>query len=510
MPEHIRALLFLLVLSAPVWWIARGAFSGLVPCSSFDRWRNVWFAVILALFLSHNYWLFAFILMVVVLVSMRQEPHIAGLYFLLLFAGSPVTTQVPGLGLINYFLVVDHYRLLAIAVLLPAALVLVQSTRSSPWGKCPTDKLVFAYFVLLSALDFRDTTITDGFRGIVTNFLQILLPYYVVSRSIRDMDGFRTAMAGFLIATLLLVPVAAFEAVRGWRLHVGLNIPLGLDPLGFADYMTRGGLLRATASLGHPIILGFVMAVAMGFLLFLSNGLTKSWHRWMAWSGLILGLLASLSRGPWVGAIMLGMLAIVFTHRPIRNLLKVAAVSVLAGMILMMLPAGRNFINLLPFVGSQDTGSIEYRANLWNFVGPVVERNFWFGSTDYLFTPELRALASIQGGGIADLVNHYYQIVLASGVIGLVLFVLILVRSLQIVWRGMRLRSMVQAERTLGISLFCTLFSVSAMIATVSALGVVPAVLWSVAGLCSAYHLMDQPLKIQSSDSGVAHAVQRR
>lgn len=500
MPEHIRALVVILVLVTPVWWIARDALSNVLPTSTFSRWRNLWFLTTLALFLSHNYWLFAFLLIAMVMAVRRQESHVVGFYFILLFAGSPVRTEVPGLGLINYVLIIDHYRLLTLALLLPAATVLLQSRRTLAFGKAPTDLLVLAYFLLLSGLEFRELNFTNGARGMVTQAVDILLPYYVVSRSIRNVEEFKAALAGFVLAACLLAPIALFESVRGWRLYTSVQAPLGLNPFAWAGYMGRAGLLRAAVSLGHPIVLGFVFMVALGFMLFLNRSIAMRWQRWLVWSGLIVGLLVTLSRGPWVGALLLGLAIAITAAKPMQYLVKSALVVVLVGAVLSVIPIGQQFLDLLPFLGTEDSGTIDYRVELWSFVWPVVERNFWLGSENYLMSPELGVLAAIQGEGIADLVNHYFEIVLASGVLGLALFCGAFARALQVVWRGLRQKSASQEHKLLGTALFCTLLSILATISTVSNVTAVPVILWSVLGMCVAYSTLEREPSLQPAD----------
>jgi len=75
----------------------------------------------------------------------------------------------------------------------------------------------------------------------------------------------------FVFAALLLVPIAAFEATRHWLLYAALNDTLGVD-YGYGQYLERdGGTLRAQGSTGHAIPLGYVMAVALGLMLYVDN-----------------------------------------------------------------------------------------------------------------------------------------------------------------------------------------------------------------------------------------------
>ena len=72
MPEHLRALAFILVLATAVFIFARTPACAMACAGKdFERRRNLWFGLTLAAFLSHNFWvyLFAAIVMLVAAVS---------------------------------------------------------------------------------------------------------------------------------------------------------------------------------------------------------------------------------------------------------------------------------------------------------------------------------------------------------------------------------------------------------------------------------------------------------
>jgi hypothetical protein len=57
---------------------------------------------------------------VVLTIARKRESNPAALFFLLLFLVPPASAQVPGLGVINYFIDLNYVRLLSLCVLLPA------------------------------------------------------------------------------------------------------------------------------------------------------------------------------------------------------------------------------------------------------------------------------------------------------------------------------------------------------------------------------------------------------
>ncbi|MDC1288212.1 O-antigen ligase family protein, partial [Gammaproteobacteria bacterium] len=233
------------------------------------------------------------------------------------------------------------------------------------------------------------------------------------------------------------------------------------------------------------IPLGYVIAVGLGFYLFL-QGRTRSNFSFHA--GLILllaGLLASLSRGPWVGSIFLFLVFVATGKNPIRSLFKYGVAGLILLMLIITLPGTQKFVQLLPYFGSAEQSSISYRERLLENSLIVINRHPFIGSVDYLNTPEMESMR--QGQGIIDIVNTYIQVALKSGYIGVILFTCFF---LSILWgirrRFRRLPDKNSEEHLLGRSIFATLSGIL-LIITVSSISVIPIVYWVVAGLGAAY-----------------------
>ena len=119
----------------------------------------------------------------------------------------------------------------------------------------------------------------------------------------------------------------------------------------------------------------------------------------------------------------------------------------------------------------------------------VIRRNPWFGSVNFLDTPEMQALMG--GQGIIDVVNTYISITLDSGLVGLGLFVGFFALVIIGVYRAMRsLPDKDSEERLLGRALLAILFAILTIILTVSSITFIPIVYWSVAGMGVAYAQM--------------------
>src|SRR5438874_12837019 len=123
MAEYLKCLLAILALAGLVFAAAKGpACVSIFGAGDYDRRRNPWFAVTLAAFLAHNFWLFIAAAGVALLVAGAREPNRMAMFLVLLLAVPPIEAQITGFGLIDHFFAITYPRLLSLAVLMPAFL----------------------------------------------------------------------------------------------------------------------------------------------------------------------------------------------------------------------------------------------------------------------------------------------------------------------------------------------------------------------------------------------------
>jgi O-antigen ligase len=162
----------------------------------------------------------------------------------------------------------------------------------------------------------------------------------------------------------------------------------------------------------------------------------------------------------------------------VAKLGKAAVIGAVALAALWLIPVGERLVDLFPFLGPPDL----YRERLFDNAILVIRRSPWFGSIDYMSTPEMQMM--IQGEGIIDIVNTYLQVALKSGLVGLGLFVGFFVTILI----GLRRVLKFEVVRELGFDAsirasIATLVAMLVEIGTVSSVDFIPYVYWSFAGL---------------------------
>jgi hypothetical protein len=490
MPEHLRALVVVLALATVVFAFAKAqACAVATGAADFERRRNLWYAITLIVFLSHNYWVYIVLTAVVLLVTLPGEPNKLAAYFLVLFAVPPIADEISGLGVVNYFFTIHYIRLLALAVLLPAFLYLAGRPGSEPFGRLLPDKLLAGYIILRFALMFPGSSFTDALRhGVFYAFIDIFLPYYVTSRSLKNLQGMRDALMSFVVAALVLSAIGVFEYAKAWLLYKPLEHVLGVGRWGYGNYLPRGESLRALASTGQPIVLGYVIAVAMGFFLFVRRLIPSAIAWALALTLLLAGLIAPVSRGPWVGAVAMLLVFVATGPFPVRGFAKLGLIGLVVVPALLASPAGDRIIDLLPFVGTVEEQNVTYRQRFTEISIETIARNPFFGDRNYV---DLEQMDELKPQGLLDTLNVFLTVALGNGLVGLTLFAGFFIAVAFGIFRGMMGLADKNGElRVLGRALFSTLIGIVVIINTVSPILFIPVIYWTVAGIGVAYARM--------------------
>ena len=507
MREHLVALVYILVIAATCFAVmSRPLTARVMAPADFARRRNLWIAVTVATFLAHNFWLAMLASALIVGFGSRREQNPVAMYCVLLFAVPQFDMPISGFGVVNYLFDMNHPRMLALVLLLPAALQLAGQKRAANPRLHLPDTLFAVYFIYVFIVTATADSVTGLMRFAVYLLLDHGLLYYVITRSVVDRRRLFDVLASFVMGVAVVCVIGGFENVRNWLVYESLRTPLGVPLQDMGTYLLRatedGGYLRAYATMGHAIALGFTSMVAIAWLL----ALTPSFSRTAAAPGMqrpassqmtrllgmalvlmpLVGLLASVSRGPWLGCAIVMVLGLSFGPGAKKRLTWMLAALPLLLAALLILPQGQKFIDLLPFVGTVDPGSVSYRTQLLDRAMIVFWQNPIFGSMQYLSNPALEEMR--QGQGIIDIVNSYVGVALAYGSIGLVLFVAPSAYGLWAAWTtSRRLGRQDPDAEAAGRALATSMLGVLLVIGAVSHYFHIPIVHWLVVSLCVAF-----------------------
>lgn len=499
MPEIYRSLVVVLAIAMMVFAFAKAPMVAMgMSLADFKLRRNLWFGITLAAFLSNNFWVFCAVTACLLVYGVKRDSNTLALVFSLLFAVPLFGAEIPGFGLVNYLFDITYFRLISLMVLLPLYLRLRKEKQTIAFGKTTPDKFLIAYLLLDIALRFPSDTFTNMLRIAFDSFMEVVLPYYVASRFIKNMRSLQESMTAFVMAAVVIGVIGVFEMVKGWLLYSALTGTLGLS-WGLGGYLLRGNSLRAIATTGQAIVLGYVMAVSLGFFWAGRKAITKSWML-LGFAALAAGLVAPLSRGPWVGVVVGVVIFTLTGPRPGIKLAKVALIGALCFLAMLVTPFGATIVDHLPFIGTVDEDNVVFRQRLLTNSLMVISRNPFFGSPEFFSSAELQELKSGGDGGIVDLVNTYLVIILKNGLVGLTLFAGFFLSILSSMYRLTRNSSiLVQDQVIIGRILFATLSGILIVIYTVSSITFIPIIYWFIAGLGVAYARVMRQADVESA-----------
>ena len=315
-------------------------------------------------------------------------------------------------------------RLLIIVLLLP---IFFKAIRSKPLLHFPTDKYVWFLIAVNAVLAFRDTSVTNGMRHVIYVVLEILVPYIVITRSIRSLDDIRIGIFALLSALVFVAFTNIFEAARAWNIYPQLVQQItGYGTFFFDD---RQGIRRAYGPLDRPSQASLALAVATGLLWML---LPYARRRLLYLATVLLvctGLLVTFSRGGWIAAALIGLGYVMTSFR--KQAFKVFILCGIVMIPLSLLPIASDIKRMLPFVGEAGTHeaqTVEFRKELFAASIRIAHERPLLGSTDYTAHPGFDHLRT--PSGFIDVVNHYAVVLLSTGYVGLGAFLAVFLSAL--------------------------------------------------------------------------------
>lgn len=482
MSELHKAFIYVIFLSAAAFWIAARALPQLLTVAEFKRWRNLWLIVVASAFLAHNMWIFVGAFILITIFFIPRVPKNAVIYYLLLLCALPILMKdIPAIG-IRFLFQLTYPRLLTLTLLF-----LPYFTRRPPIPLFAnkTDKWMMMYLILISFAAFRGDSFSNAFRTIFLYFLDIFLPYFMLSRYLADQNQLNRGLIAFLIGIAPTACVAIFETLKHWHLYIPLTRVLtGKDPS--FTYDVRAGGLRASSIFKGPIILGYTMVIGIGIYMYFKPLMSNPKVTKLVGLALLGGLLAPMARGPWI-ACLAAVIAFIWTGpNPFKQLTAMGFLGVISLPILAMTEKGAKLLELIPFLGTIRADTIDYRERLLDVGIKVFKKHPWLGSTNFREDRDMQEL--VQGQGIIDLVNSYLQIGLSYGAIGVVLFLCI--------FGGMLIRCYFIIKKIppqeadlirLGRACIAMLIGIMLTIFTTSSIDYVDVLYWTFSGIFAAY-----------------------
>ncbi|WP_066265892.1 O-antigen ligase family protein [Hydrogenophaga palleronii] len=419
MIQDLKTLAIVLTLGSLAFIVGKRFWLQVMSQEDFRLRRNAWFGLTILAFLSPSFLLFCLIAAPILVWLGQRDSNPLALYVLLLHIIPPVSVYIPLVGA-GYLIDFNNYRLLTLTVLLPYAWKLMH-TRQTEKLRQPGLGLPYFLIFCFSALQIIQLipleSLTNTFRRLLLVFLDSILLVYAFSRGASSEQKIREILGTCALIMAVAAPIAMFESLRGWLMYENVVRNWGI-PMDFA-FLMRGNSLRAQASTGHALVLGYMTAIAFGVWLYLARYLKVSKFQLIAGSiWFWVGLIAAYSRAPWLTAVLIPFVFVFLLPRGMIQAIKMGILATIGGSVILALPLGGRIVASLPFIGTIDTENVTYRQRLAEASWDLVMQYPVFGTPRALeYLEHLR-----QGQGIIDLVNVYATVAVFHGLVGLSLF----------------------------------------------------------------------------------------
>ncbi len=445
-----------------------------------------WILLTSSAFLTFNFWLHMLTAALVLHVYRRKDDNPLALYCMALLAVPSVAVVLPGLGPIGAIMTLSYYRLVVMFVLLPVAFMIYMSREGKPRWVLP-DYLVAFYIFWMMCITFVDSgSPTITVRTTFYYFLDIWVPYYVGSRAIQSLDQIYD-IAGTVAATMVaLAVIAIWESSRSWLLYEGLPLSWGASTPSFSFFALRGGILRANAGVGGPIPLGYCMMIGLGFAYMVRLRKPGS-SGWVVLGLLVIGILATISRGPWVGALAMVCVAALSGPGRIQRGAQLAFVGTFGVAGLLVSPYADSLLKYLPFADSSYGSTVSFRQELITASIEVLSQTPWTGNRAYAEHPLMDSIAR-GNNGFLDIANTYLTIALPYGLLGLIPFVGV------ILWMLLKIRRHINGLTrddtdmlNVGRMLLGVVAGIVITIGTASSSSIIPYLYWAIFGVSVSY-----------------------
>lgn len=253
--------------------------------------------------------------------------------------------------------------------------------------------------------------------------IEIVLFYFIISTSIDTKEEARRVVFAGALALLTVAILAIIERYTGFN-PVDAFMPGYVRKPGYVD--------DVLSTFPHRILLG--TAMAMGWPLALAFAQSGNKRRWLWWTGICVLLLScylSFSRGPWIAAMLGGMIMFVFAGKAVRR--QSLIVMALIGVALILRPGVWDTLT----TRAQETADVnsfkgqtyQYRWELWGIAWEKISHSstrllfgFGQGATEVMtfdavmsYTGETTKLWSWD--------NHYAATLMENGLVGLAAFI---------------------------------------------------------------------------------------
>jgi len=387
--------------------------------------------IFLAMFLigmwGQSYWIAYAALFLALPLLARSRADAAALYCVLLVSLPQLSQQIT----VGSLYLMETSKYLVCALGLATAFIMKRS--EAPVLRGARFGLPILLIVVLEVAQARDPSVTATIRQCLPILFAILLPYFILSRSLTTAEDVRRFLLAFALAGFVMAVVATAEARLHWLIYKQIEGHLHIHVSVNAYSKLRAGMLRAPAAFPESTALGTFLVLAFMATLALRDTFASRGKWYLVLFVLTLGLVSANSRGAFI-ALAVGLLAWdIYCRRYARLGLKIAAAGGIYFFALFAAQFSRFFAAMVG-KGSGTEATSDYRMLLLRRGMEEIHKHPYLGQNLKTALSNLQDLR--QGEGIIDLVNGYISYGLTLGYPGLIGLLMAFVSLCLAMWVG--------------------------------------------------------------------------
>lgn len=299
-----------------------------------------------------------------------------------------------------------------------------RTAKAPPWA----DISMFIVIAILVVIDARGGPAVGYLRQFVNYLLVYFVPVYVITRSARSPEDWRTMLTAMAGVGVILSVIVLYEARGGWPLYAPLTSHFSFDLNGII-VKWRGGMMRAYGPMSEATNMGFVSVICFAAALAVRKAFRTNLHYVGIVALIALGSLPPQSRGGLIG-MALAFVISSFYRRGVSGAAQVIGAGSLVGGAYALSMLVGSFGDQIQTSLNEAKGTGDYRSELWRRGMEEFWKHPLLGDTFTSVVARMQDL--VQGEGIVDFVNSYLYFMLFSGAIGAFFFCLALAIPL---WR---------------------------------------------------------------------------
>jgi hypothetical protein len=316
-------------------------------------------------------------------------------------------------------------------------------------GPLPLKGIILLHIGWAVASTLYSLSFSTSVKQLLSQILEYYVLYVVLVKTITKTETLHKMMFSMMMAMGVCCLLAVVEVSAHWSIlrifptQYWITYNGGVDPL----YTELGRGLRVRATFPHPILFGDALAMSIPFNLYLLHIWENKSQRLLLWINLILMIWAiykASSRGPWIAAVLCGILLFIFMKNRIRKYLMTIAVLTLV--VLLARPGIWSTLEAM-YQSTTDAStpvgtSYLFRDALNEAVKNAVNKEpgralLGYGlGTFRVLGLDIDFLGSVRHWYTCD--NNWASFLYETGYVGLLLMMILLFRALLLIFRNYR------------------------------------------------------------------------